>query len=85
MLRAVGFAMSPLILVALVLVPNEWVRAGVMLVTYALLFGALVVAVRPALRVDTGRAAFVCILVALIIFFLYSTAIYASLQMGGTS
>ena len=84
-LRAVGFAMSPLILVALVLVPNEWVRAGVMLVTYALLFGALVVAVRPALRVDTGRAAFVCILVALIIFFLYSTAIYASLQMGGTS
>jgi hypothetical protein len=41
--------------------------------------------VRPALRLDTGRAAFVCILVALTIFFLYSVAIYASLQMGGTS
>ena len=84
-LRAVGFAMSPLILVALIVVPNEWIRAGVMLVTYALLFGALVVAMRPALRIDTGRAAFVCILVALIVFFLYSVAIYASLQMGGTS
>lgn len=84
-LRAVGFAMSPLILVALIVVPNEWVRAGVLLVTYALLFGAFVVAVRPALRVDTGRAAFVCILVALIIFFLYSLALYAALQMRAPS
>lgn len=84
-LRAIGFAMSPLILIALILVPNEWVRAGVMLVTYALLFGALVVAMRPALRIGTGRAAFVCILVALIIFFLYSLALYTSFQMGGTS
>jgi len=84
-LRAVGFAMSPLILVALIVFPNEWVRAGVLLVTYALLFGAFVVAVRPALRVGTGRAAFVCILVALIIFFLYSLALYAALQMRGTS
>jgi hypothetical protein len=84
-LRAVGFAMSPLILVALILVPNEWIRAGVLLVTYALLFGALVVAVRPALRVDTGRAAFVCILVALIFFFVGLVALYAAHQMGGTS
>ena len=81
-LRAVGFAMSPLILVALVLVPNDWVRAGVMLVTYALLFGALVVAVRPALRIDTGRAAFVCILVALIVFLIYSAAMFASAPDG---
>jgi hypothetical protein len=84
-LRAVGFAMSPLILVALILVPNEWIRAGVLLVTYALLFGALVVAVRPALRVDTGRAAFICILVALIFFFVGLVALYAAHQMGGTS
>ena len=84
-LRAVGFAMSPLILVALILVANQWIRAGVLLLTYALLFGAFVVAVRPALRIDTGRAAFVCILVALIIFFLYSVVLYAALQMGGTS
>ena len=84
-LRAVGFAMSPLILVALILVANQWIRAGILLLTYALLFGAFVVAVRPALRIATGRAAFVCILVALIIFFLYSVALYAALQMGGTS
>jgi Yip1 domain len=84
-LRAVGFAMSPLILVVLILIPNEWIRVGVMLVTYALLFGAIVVAVRPALRIDTGSAAFVCILVALILFFIYSVALYAALQMGGTS
>lgn len=84
-LRAVGFAMSPLILVALILVPNEWIRAGVLLVTYALLFGAFVVAMRPALRVDTGRAAFVCILVALIFVFAGLVALYAAHQMGGTS
>ena len=40
---------------------------------------------RPALRIDTGRAAFVCILVAMIFFFIYSMALYAALQMGGAS
>jgi hypothetical protein len=84
-LRAVGFAMSPLILSALILVPSDWIRAGVLLVTYALLFGALVVAVRPALRIGTGRAALVCILVALMVFLIYSAALFAKLQMAGTS
>ncbi len=83
-LRAVGFAMSPLILSALILVPSDWIRAGVLLVTHALLFGALVVAVRPALRIGTGRAALVCILVAWMLFLIYSAALFAHL-MGGTS
>jgi hypothetical protein len=84
-LRVVGFSMAPLILVALILVPNEWFRGGVLLVTYALLFGALVVGVRQALRIDTGRAAFVCILVAMMFFLIYSMAIYVVLRTGGTS
>jgi len=84
-LRVVGFAMAPLILVALVFVPNEWFRGAVLLVTYALLFGALLVGVRQALRVDTGRAAFVCILVAMMFFLIYSMAIYAVLRLSGTS
>lgn len=82
-LRVVGFAMAPLVLVALVLVPNEWFRGGVLLVTYALLFGALVVGVRAALRTDTGRATFVCMIFALALFFLYSVAIYFTVQAGG--
>jgi hypothetical protein len=82
-LRVVGFAMAPLVLVALVLVPNEWFRGGVLLVTYALLFGALLVGVRSALRVDTGRAAFVCVVFALALFLLYSAVIYFTYQTGG--
>jgi len=84
-LRVVGFSMAPLILVALLLVPNEWFRGGVLLVTYALLFGALVVGVRQALRIDTGRAAFVCIVVAMMFFLIYSMAIFVVLRTGGTS
>jgi hypothetical protein len=80
-LRVVGFAMAPLVLVALLVVPNEWFRGGVGLVTYALLFGALVVGVRAALRVDTGRAAFVCMIVAMAIIFLISLERY--LVVGG--
>lgn len=84
-LRVVGFAMAPLILVALILVPNEWFRGGILLITYALLFGALVVGVRQALRIDSGRAAFVCIVVAMSFFLIYSIAIYTVLQTSGTS
>ena len=84
-LRVVGFAMAPLILVALSLVPNEWFRAGVALVSVALLFGALVVGVRQALRIDSGRAAFVCIVVAMLFFFFYSMVIYVVLRVGGAS
>ena len=79
-LRVVGFSMAPLILV-----PNEWFRGAVLLVTYALLFGALLVGVRQALRIDTGRAAFVCILVAMMFFLIYSMAIFVVLRTGGTS
>jgi len=43
------------------------------------------VGVRQALRVDTGRAAFVCILVAMMFFLIYSMAIYAVLRLSGTS
>jgi len=82
-LRVVGFAMAPLVLVSLVLVPNEWFRGGVLLVTYALLFGALVVGVRAALRIDTGRAAFVCVVFAMSLLFLYSVVIYLTVQAGG--
>ena len=84
-LRVVGFAMAPLILVALLLVPNDWFRAGVLLVTYALLFAAFVVGMRQALRVDSGRAAFVCIIVAMMFFLIYSIALYAVYGTGGAS
>jgi len=84
-LRVVGFAMAPLILVALIVVPNEWFRGGVLLVTYAMLFGALVVGVRQGLRIDSGRAAFVCIIVAMMFFLIYSVALYAAYGVGGTS
>jgi hypothetical protein len=83
-LRVVGFAMAPLILVGLLLVPNEWFRGGVLLVTYALLFGSLLVGVRQVLRIDTGRAAFVCIVVAMLYFFLHSIMVYTVLG-GGSS
>jgi hypothetical protein len=81
-LRVVGFAMAPLVLVVLLVVPNDWFRGGVGLVTYALLFGALVVAVRAALRIDTGRAAFVCMTVAMAVFFLILLERYFAIRSG---
>ncbi len=80
-LRVIGFAMAPLVLVALVVVPNDSIRGAVGLVTYAMLFGSLVVGVRAALRVDSGRAALVCVIVAMTVILLIFVERY--LTVGG--
>jgi hypothetical protein len=78
MLRVVGFAMAPLILAALLVVNSEWVQISSSLLATALFFAALVVAVRQALRVDTGRAAFVCLTVAMIVVFLLMVVMFVA-------
>jgi hypothetical protein len=78
MLRVVGFAMAPLVLVALSVVNSEWVQISSSLLATALFFAALVVAVRQALRVDTGRAAFICLTVGLIVIFLLMLVMFAA-------
>ena len=83
-LRATGFAMAPMVLIALGLVPNEWFGIVVSLVSLALFFGALVVGVREALRIDTGRSALVCVIVGL--GFVLSSLIvkYVTFQLAGS-
>lgn len=85
MLRVVGFAMAPLVLVVLIVIPNQWVQTLVSLSSFALLFATLAVAVRQGLRTDTGRAAFVCLVVAMIFVFLYFVAIYLAASSGGAA
>jgi hypothetical protein len=75
-LRAMGFAMAPLVLVVFIAVPNLWVQSIASLVSFALLLAAVVVALRHALRVETARAMFVGLVVALIMAFLYLVAVY---------
>ena len=84
-LRVVGFAMAPLVLVALNLVPNQLFDSAILLITCALLFAALVVGVRQALRIDSGRAAFVCIVAVMMLFLIYGMVAYATSGTGGTS
>jgi hypothetical protein len=76
-LRATGFAMAPFTLVILGLAPITWIQVGASLVALALFFGAAVVSVRPALRVDTGRSALVCAIVGLAFVLLFSLVKYA--------
>lgn len=85
MLRVTGFAMAPLLLVVLIVIPNQWVQTLVSLSSFALLFATLAVATRQGLRTDTGRAAFVCLVVAMIFVFLYFFAIYLAARSGGAA
>jgi len=84
-LRVTGFAMAPLLLVVLIVIPNQWVQTLVSLSSFALLFATLAVAVRQGLRTDTGRAAFVCLVVAMIFVFIYFVAIYLAASSGGAA
>jgi Yip1 domain len=84
-LRLVGFAMAPLLLVVLIVIPNQWVQTLVSLSSFALLFATLAVATRQGLRTDTGRAAFVCLVVAMIFVFVYFVAIYLVARAGGAA
>lgn len=85
LLRVVGFAMAPLVLVVLIVIPNQWIQTLVSLSSFALLFATLAIAVRQGLRTDTGRAAFVCLVVAMIFVFLYFVAIYFAARAGGAA
>jgi hypothetical protein len=69
-LRVVGFAMAPLVLVVLAAIPVDVVQGVVRLVAFALFLGALVAGTRQALRVETARAALVCLTAGLALVFL---------------
>jgi hypothetical protein len=74
-LRVVGFAMAPLLLVVLAAIPVEVVQSVVRLVAFALFLGALVAGTRQALRVETARAALVCVTAGLALVFLVTLAV----------
>jgi hypothetical protein len=76
LLRVVGFAMAPLALAVFQAVPLPTLVIIVSLLATALFFAALVIGVRQALRIDTGRAAFVCLATGLTLFFLLMVEIY---------
>jgi hypothetical protein len=76
LLRVVGFAMAPLMLAVFQALPlPTLVIIGSLLAT-ALFFAALLIGVRQALRIDTGRAAFVCLATGLTLFFLLMVEMY---------
>ena len=83
--RAAGFAMAPLILVVLGVVPVQVLRVGVSLISLALLFGAMVVSMRAAFRTDTGNSAFICLIVGLAFVFVYLGVILLTAQPGAGS
>jgi hypothetical protein len=66
----VGFAMAPLALLALAAAPLAPLQMVVRLLALALFFAALVGGTRQALRVDSMRAAYLCLLVGLLTIFL---------------
>lgn len=68
--RIVGFSMAPLALLALAAIPVAAVQMVVRLLAFSLFFAALVGGTRQALRVETMRAAFVCVMTGLVTIFL---------------
>ena len=78
--RLVGFAMAPLALVALTAVPLAPLQMVVRLLALALFFAALVIGCRQALRVETMRAAFVCLMVGIVTVFLSMLLLMLSLS-----
>lgn len=77
--RVVGFAMAPLALVVLAAIPVALLQTVVRLLAVALFFAALVVGTRQALRVETARAAFICLVVGMILIFASMLAVTLSL------
>ncbi|RIL00297.1 MAG: hypothetical protein DCC71_18720 [Proteobacteria bacterium] len=75
--RVMGFAMAPLLLTALAVVPAAPVQIAVAFLSTALLIATFVVGVRQALATSTGSAAFVLIVVLLAIFFVVMLFQYA--------
>ena len=66
----VGFAMAPLALLALAAAPLAPLQMLARLLALALFFAALVGGTRQALRVDSTRAAYLCLMVGLLTIFL---------------
>lgn len=79
-LRIMGFAMAPLLLSVVNVVPNEWVRVAGALLSTALLIATYVVGVRQSLQTSTSRAAFVCLVLMLTIMFAYMVYAYFASQ-----
>jgi len=67
--RVMGFAVAPFALTILGVVPVEAVRFVVALVSTALLLATFVVGVRHSLQTATGRAVFISVVIALVLFF----------------
>ncbi len=61
LLRTLGFAAAPLLLLVVCILPLGIIGTGISLVVHAAAIGALVLAVRQALDVDTLRALMVCV------------------------
>jgi hypothetical protein len=75
-LRTIGFAFAPYALRALGLVPNDAVKVAVQFLATALLLATLVVGVRHALQTTTGRAGFICVVIALVLLLLWMASVY---------
>jgi hypothetical protein len=82
-LRVIGFAMAPLLLTALNVLPAQFVRVAIDLLSTALLIATFVVGTRQALRTETGRAAFVCIVLFMILTFAFM--VFRYLMVGGAA
>jgi hypothetical protein len=67
--RVMGFALAPFALSVLGVVPVEAVRIAVAFLSTALLLATFVVGVRHALQTTTSRAAFVCVVIVLVLMF----------------
>lgn len=78
-LRVIGFAMAPLALWVLSAVRFEPVQVVSTFLAFALLIAGFVVGTRQVLKVPTGRAGFVTLVVALLLFF--GTMVVTYLQM----
>jgi hypothetical protein len=67
--RVMGFAMAPFALGIFHIVPVDWARNAIDLLWVALLIATLVVGIRQSLQTTTGQAAFIAVVIALILFF----------------
>jgi hypothetical protein len=82
LLRTVGFAMAPLVLVALDVVPIASFHHVVDLLATALFLATLVVGTRQAVRTTTGNAALLCAPAFLMLIFLPMVVGYVASKLG---
>jgi len=82
LLRTIGFAMAPLLLVGLDVLPIASLRHVVDLVATALFLGALVIGTRQALRTTTGGAALLCAPAFLMLIFLPMVVGFIASKLG---